>query len=82
MIGVPFIQSKNCIRPCLKGGLPLNTDFTQGSILKKLSMFMPPVLGALILQCLQSTDWASQASSGYGVASKIVNFPMLPFQAH
>lgn len=52
MIGVPFIQSKNCIRPCLKGGLPLNTDFTQGSILKKLSMFMLPVLGALILQCL------------------------------
>ena len=26
------------------------TDFTQGSILKKLSMFMLPVLGALVLQ--------------------------------
>ena len=26
------------------------TDFTQGSILKKLSLFMLPVLGALILQ--------------------------------
>ena len=25
-------------------------DFTQGSILKKLSLFMPPILGALILQ--------------------------------
>lgn len=36
-----------------KGGLPLSTDhsdFTQGSILKKLSLFMLPVLGALILQ--------------------------------
>jgi putative MATE family efflux protein len=28
----------------------LNTDFTQGSILKKLSLFMLPVLGALVLQ--------------------------------
>ena len=28
----------------------MNNDFTQGSILKKLSMFMLPVLGALILQ--------------------------------
>ena len=28
----------------------MNTDFTQGSILKKLSLFMLPVLGALILQ--------------------------------
>ena len=26
------------------------SDFTQGSILKKLSLFMLPVLGALILQ--------------------------------
>ena len=26
------------------------TDFTQGSILKKLSWFMLPVLGALVLQ--------------------------------
>lgn len=26
------------------------TDFTQGSILKKLSLFMLPILGALILQ--------------------------------
>ena len=26
------------------------SDFTQGSILKKLSLFMIPVLGALILQ--------------------------------
>ena len=26
------------------------TDFTQGSILKKLSLFMLPVLGALVLQ--------------------------------
>lgn len=36
-----------------KGGSPLSTDrsdFTQGSILKKLSLFMLPVLGALILQ--------------------------------
>lgn len=36
-----------------KGKLPLTTDrsdFTQGSILKKLSLFMLPVLGALILQ--------------------------------
>lgn len=28
----------------------MNTDFTQGSILKKLSLFMLPVLGALVLQ--------------------------------
>lgn len=28
----------------------MNNDFTQGSILKKLSLFMIPVLGALILQ--------------------------------
>ena len=28
----------------------MNADFTQGSILKKLSLFMLPVLGALILQ--------------------------------
>lgn len=38
---------------CQKGGLPLHTnkaDFTQGSILKKLSLFMLPILGALILQ--------------------------------
>ena len=28
----------------------MNNDFTQGSILKKLSLFMLPVLGALILQ--------------------------------
>ncbi len=28
----------------------MNTDFTQGSILKKLSAFMLPVLGALVLQ--------------------------------
>ncbi|WNV56741.1 MATE family efflux transporter [Oscillospiraceae bacterium NTUH-002-81] len=28
----------------------MNNDFTQGSILKKLSMFMLPVLGALVLQ--------------------------------
>ena len=28
----------------------MNNDFTQGSILKKLSFFMLPVLGALILQ--------------------------------
>ena len=27
-----------------------HSDFTQGSILKKLSLFMLPVLGALILQ--------------------------------
>lgn len=27
-----------------------SSDFTQGSILKKLSLFMLPVLGALILQ--------------------------------
>ena len=26
------------------------TDFTQGSILKKLSLFMLPILGALVLQ--------------------------------
>ena len=38
---------------CQRGGLPLHTnkaDFTQGSILKKLSLFMLPILGALILQ--------------------------------
>lgn len=28
----------------------MNTDFTQGSILKKLSAFMLPVLGTLVLQ--------------------------------
>ena len=28
----------------------MNNDFTQGSILKKLSLFMLPVLGALNLQ--------------------------------
>lgn len=28
----------------------MNTDFTQGSILKKLSAFMLPVLGAVVLQ--------------------------------
>ena len=28
----------------------MNNDFTQGCILKKLSLFMLPVLGALILQ--------------------------------
>ena len=28
----------------------MNNDFTQGSVLKKLSLFMLPVLGALILQ--------------------------------
>lgn len=28
----------------------MNNDFTQGSILKKLSLFMLPVLGALLLQ--------------------------------
>ena len=28
----------------------MNADFTQGSILKKLSLFMLPVLGALVLQ--------------------------------
>ena len=27
-----------------------NSDFTQGSILKKLSLFMLPILGALVLQ--------------------------------
>ena len=26
------------------------TDFTQGSILKKLALFMLPILGALVLQ--------------------------------
>ena len=28
----------------------MNNDFAQGSILKKLSLFMLPVLGALLLQ--------------------------------
>lgn len=28
----------------------MNNDFTQGSILKKLSLFMLPVLGTLLLQ--------------------------------
>lgn len=28
----------------------MNNDFTQGRILKKLSLFMLPVLGALLLQ--------------------------------
>ena len=27
-----------------------NSDFTQGSILKKLALFMLPILGALVLQ--------------------------------
>ena len=46
----PSAPSKPCIRSCLKGGSPLNNDFTQGSILKKLSLFMLPILGALVLQ--------------------------------
>ena len=43
-------RSRSSISACRKGELPLNNDFTQGSILKKLSFFMLPVLGALILQ--------------------------------
>ena len=38
---------------CQRGELPLHTnkaDFTQGNILKKLSLFMLPILVALILQ--------------------------------
>ena len=44
---------KHFIRSCGKGGIDMandKTDFTQGSILKKLVAFMIPVLGALILQ--------------------------------
>ena len=47
------------IKLCVKGEFPLTSeridtneraDFTQGSILKKLSVFMLPILGALVLQ--------------------------------
>ena len=41
------------IRLCVKGDLTLTSaknDFTQGSILKKLALFMLPILGALVLQ--------------------------------
>lgn len=41
------------IRSWSKGEIPLKndkTDFTQGSILKKLALFMLPILGALVLQ--------------------------------
>ena len=41
------------IRLCVKGDLTLTNaknDFTQGSILKKLALFMLPILGALVLQ--------------------------------
>lgn len=44
---------KRYTKSCRKGKIHLNTDktdFTQGSILKKLSLFMLPVLGALVLQ--------------------------------
>lgn len=37
----------------MKGEIPLKndrSDFTQGSILKKLALFMLPILGALVLQ--------------------------------
>ena len=44
------------------------SDFTQGSILKKLSLFMLPVLGALILQ------------AAYGAVDLLVVAPAGPAQ--
>ena len=50
---VPSGPWRNFIRVCVKGELTLTNeknDFTQGSILKKLALFMLPILGALVLQ--------------------------------
>ena len=44
---------ENSIRSCVKGETSMKSDksdFTQGSILQKLVLFMLPVLGALVLQ--------------------------------
>ena len=48
---IPEEDAETMIRT--KGEIPLKndkTDFTQGSILKKLALFMLPILGALVLQ--------------------------------
>lgn len=50
---VPSGPLKNSIRSCVKGETSMKSDksdFTQGSILQKLVLFMLPVLGALVLQ--------------------------------
>ena len=50
---VPFRQYRSYMKSCRRGELILNSsksDFTQGSIIKKLISFMVPILGALILQ--------------------------------
>lgn len=50
---VPSEPLKNSIRSCVKGETSMKSDksdFTQGSILQKLVLFMLPVLGALVLQ--------------------------------
>ena len=65
------------------------TDFTQGSILKKLALFMLPILGALVLQAAYgavdllvvghfgSTSGLSAVSTG----SQVLNLVTFAFQA-
>ena len=53
MLNVWSELSRNFMRSWVRGGIILvsnQSDFTEGSILKKLVAFMFPVLGALILQ--------------------------------
>lgn len=81
------------IRLCVKGDLTLTSaknDFTQGSILKKLALFMLPILGALVLQAAYgavdllvvgrfgSTSGLSAVSTGSQVLN-LVTFVVIQF---
>lgn len=81
------------IRLCVKGDLTLTNaknDFTQGSILKKLALFMLPILGALVLQAAYgavdllvvgrfgSTSGLSAVSTGSQVLN-LVTFVVIQF---
>lgn len=43
------------------------SDFTQGSILKKLTFFMIPILGALVLQAASDCLTIRKSSLMYGI---------------
>ena len=56
----------------------MNTDFTQGSILKKLSAFMLPVLGTLVLQAPEAAvGLAAPISTAVGIVLNIFYYRYL-----
>ena len=51
------------------------TDFTQGSILKKLSLFMLPILGALVLQAAYGAVDLLVVGRFGSTGSQVLNLP-------